>query len=152
MRKIQRDIVGAVIISKDNKLLLGMKDPKKGGVYSDCWLIPGGGIDEGETEVEAIIREVKEETGIDVVNYEIELIDYKGTGESEKVLKDTGEKVLCEMHFKTYKVIIDDKNADDIVISLDDDLAEYQWSNFDDLKDIKLAPPSVDVFTKLGYL
>jgi hypothetical protein len=32
MRRIPRNIVAAVIISKDNKLFLGMKDPKEGGV------------------------------------------------------------------------------------------------------------------------
>lgn len=31
------------------------------------WVFPGGGIDDGETPEEAIIREVKEETGFDAV-------------------------------------------------------------------------------------
>jgi len=152
MRRIQRDIVAAMIISKDNKLFIGMKDPEAGGVYPDCWHIPGGGIDEGETELEAIAREVKEETGIYVSKYAIEQVDYEEVGECEKVLKDTGEKVLCEMHFKVYKVLIDDKDASDVVISLDDDLVKYQWVAFDDLKKLKLTPPSVSLFTKLGYL
>lgn len=56
------------------------------------------------------------------------------------------------MHFKVYKVAIDDKNASDITISLDDDLVEYQWLDFDELKKLKLTPPSVSLFTKLGYL
>jgi 8-oxo-dGTP pyrophosphatase MutT (NUDIX family) len=28
---------------------MGQKDPNKGGVYSDYWHIPGGGVDNGET-------------------------------------------------------------------------------------------------------
>lgn len=41
MREIERQIVSALIFSKDGKLFQGMKDPNKGGVYSDCWHIPG---------------------------------------------------------------------------------------------------------------
>lgn len=43
-----------------------MKDVNKGGVYTDCWHIPGGGIEEGEDKNSALMREVKEETGIDI--------------------------------------------------------------------------------------
>jgi len=42
MRTINRDIVSAVILSKDFKILLGKKDPSKGGVYASSWHIPGG--------------------------------------------------------------------------------------------------------------
>ena len=47
--------VRAVLV-KDNKLLIA----KYGGVY----LLPGGSIDEGETKETAILRELREETGI----------------------------------------------------------------------------------------
>ena len=30
------------------------------------WMVPGGGIEEGETAAEAVVREMKEETGLDV--------------------------------------------------------------------------------------
>ncbi len=32
----------------------------------DFWLVPGGGIEDGENSIEAAIREVKEETGLDI--------------------------------------------------------------------------------------
>ncbi len=151
MRKIQRDIVSALIFSKEGKLFQGKKDPSQGGVYADCWHIPGGGIEAGEDKLTALIREVQEETGIDITNYQTELIDISH-GESEKTLKETGERVLCEMTFNDYKIVIDDKNADEIQISLNDDLIEYRWSQLSELAMLKLTPPSTALFTKLGYL
>lgn len=152
MRTINREIVSALIFSKDGKLFQGMKAEKKGGVYSDSWHIPGGGIDEGEDKITALIREIKEETGIDISPYKIELVDDIGKGESEKTLKDTGEKVMCKMNFNVYKVVINDKNSNEIKVELNDDLVKYQWFDLRDLKDIKLTPPSIELFKRLGYL
>lgn len=151
MRTIERDIVSALIFSKDGKIFQGKKNPNGGGVYSDCWHIPGGGVHERETYTEAVIREVREETGIDVSNYDLVLIDDAGRGESEKTLKETGEKVLCKMKFDVYKVVLE-TTAADTKISLDDDLAEYRWTDPKELKDLKLTPPSVELFQRLGYL
>ena len=152
MRTINREIVSALIFSKDGKVFQGKKDKNKGGVYSDCWHIPGGGIDEGERPIQALIREVKEETGIGISAYAIELIDNKGKGESEKTIKDTGEKVLCNMNFNVYKVVIDDKLAEEIRVELTDDLVSYKWVDIEDLKTLKLTPPSVELFKRLGYM
>ena len=53
------------ILEKDNKILLGKRNinPEKGK-----WGLPGGHIDVGETAVESIRREVKEETGLKIKN------------------------------------------------------------------------------------
>ncbi len=152
MRKIHRDIVSALIISKDEKLFMGKKDPNGGGVYSDCWHIPGGGVDEEKDKVQALVREIKEETGIDISNYKIKLVDDEGKGVSTRKLKDTGEIVECEMTFFVYKISVDEKVANEIKISLDDDLVEYEWVNLSNLSEYKLAPPSIKLFTKLGWL
>ena len=142
--------MSALIFSKDGKLFQGRKD--KGGVYADCWHIPGGGIEDTEDKITALTREVQEETGIDIAPYSIELIDDTGTGQSEKTLKDTNETVLVEMHFFVYKIIINDKTADEIEVDLKDDLIAYQWTDSKDLQNIKLTPPSITLFKKLGYI
>ena len=133
-------------------MLQGKKDPKRGGVYIDCWHIPGGGVDVGEEKISAIIREVKEETGIDISPYQIELVDDQGGGESEKITPETGDKVLIKMKFNVYRVTLQDKNADEIQLSLDDDLAECHWFDLSELSSVKLTPPSITLFTRLGYL
>ncbi|MDD4937858.1 MAG: NUDIX hydrolase [Candidatus Shapirobacteria bacterium] len=150
MRTINRVIVSALIFSKDSKLFMGQKDTNKGGVYSDCWHIPGGGVDEGETKETALIREIKEETGIDISSLEIKLVDNQGKGTSEKTLS-TGEKVICEMEFNVYKIQLP-QNSKDVKIILSDDLVEYDWFDLSDLQNQKLTPPSINLFRKLGYM
>src|SRR5580700_9463476 len=115
MRTIHRTIVSALIFSKDGKLLMGMKDPNGGGVYADCWHIPGGGVDEGETQEQALQRELFEEVGINTDDCKVVLADDMGTGESKKTLKETNEEVLCKMQFNVYQVDVPEL-ADDIKV------------------------------------
>lgn len=150
MTTIQRTIVSALIISKDGKLLMGMKDLAKGGVYADCWHIPGGGIDEGENEIIALKRELLEEVGIDITNQIVTLVSNEGKGESEKTLTG-GEKVLCEMSFHVYRVDLD-RLAHEVQVELSDDLVKTEWVDLNLLNNYKLTPPSQVLFDKLGLL
>ncbi len=50
------------IIIRQNKILL-IKRVKPNETY---WVIPGGGIEKGETKEQALIREIKEELGLDI--------------------------------------------------------------------------------------
>jgi 8-oxo-dGTP pyrophosphatase MutT (NUDIX family) len=140
-----------VLLSKDGKLLLAFKDPRVGGVYPGTWGIIGGGIDEAEDERTALNREMLEETGIDISSYLAELV-FESTGESEKTLRDTDERVFVKMNFHTYRVVMDDKNADEILVTLDEEHSDYRWCDPTELKNIQLPPPSVELFKKLGYL
>lgn len=152
MRIINRTIVSAHIYSSDGKLFMALDDAKHGGVYPGCWKIPGGGIEEDESLTAGVAREVKEETGLDISNLPLVLIEDSMTGESEKTLKETGERVLAKMQFYTYKVVLD-KPASEIMIELDQrEFAEYKWFDIEELKNIKLSPPSIELFTKIGFL
>ena len=149
MKTKKRTIVSAVLVSKDEKILLGKV--RDGGVYPDCWHIPGGGVDGDETKQQALIREIKEEVGIDISGIDPFLLSDTDTGVAKKVDKDDGETYQIEMTFNTYRVDLS-SNADDVVVSLDDDLKEYKWASFDELKNYKHTPPSQKLFNKLGWL
>lgn len=126
--------------------------PGAGVIYGDCWKIPGGGMDPGETQIETLRREVQEETGIDITSYKVELINHSMTGEAEKTLRDSGERVLAKMKFFTYKVILD-RPANEITITLDThEFNEYRWFDLSEIKHIKLPPPSIELFSTLGFL
>ena len=141
-----------MLISADGKIFLAKGNPSVGGVYDGCWLIPGGGVDEGETNEQATVREVREETGIDVSPYKIELINDSRTGASEKTLKMTKERVLVSMNFIEYKIFLSDKKAADISVKLSIEHSEYKWFDPSELKGLKLSPPSQELFVQMGFL
>ena len=49
-----------IIVDKENRILLVHRNDY------DLWNLPGGGLDSGESPWAGVIREVKEETGLDV--------------------------------------------------------------------------------------
>src|ERR1043166_7193227 len=150
MRTVNRTIVGAHVYSSDGKLLVALSAP--GETYPGCWKIPGGGVDEGETFEQAVIREVKEETGIDAAGCPVELVDDDLSAEAEKTLKDTGERVIVKMQCYPYKIKLD-KPAAEVEVKLDpNEFTEYRWIELPELKTLKLSPPSIELFTKLGLL
>ena len=53
----------AIIEFPDNKILLVKRATV---VFKGYWALPGGKVDAGETVEQAVVREVKEETGLDV--------------------------------------------------------------------------------------
>jgi 8-oxo-dGTP pyrophosphatase MutT (NUDIX family) len=146
MRTIHREIVGGFIISSDDKILLG-----KTGVYSGLWVVPGGGINPGETKLEALRREILEETGIDTDGMKIEDMKVDLTGESEKNLRDTGERVHVKMRFHNYRISVL-LPAYKVKIKTTDDLVDATWFSRQELPKLNLSPPTVSSLQKLGYL
>jgi len=61
--KLSGRTVAAIIEFPNNKILLVKR---KTVVFKGYWALPGGRVDAGETVEQAVVREVKEETGLDV--------------------------------------------------------------------------------------
>jgi len=56
-------VVGALL--RDGQVLLAHRSPEK-RAYPGVWDLPGGVIEEGETELEALSRELNEELGVQI--------------------------------------------------------------------------------------
>lgn len=149
MREINRDIVASIIESSDGYLLFGKS--RKGGVYQGCWIIPGGGIDDGETREQALHREILEETGIDINTAQVKLLTDWRKGDAVKTLKETGEEVLVHMNFFDYLAVLQTTHQDTITAA-NDDLIELGWFAKSELKDLTLSPPTVELLKEIGYL
>lgn len=57
---VPRPVAGAIVVNRDGNILLAYSE-----YASQGWHFPKGGIDEGETTVEAAIRETEEETEVE---------------------------------------------------------------------------------------
>jgi len=64
---IERDVVRLVVQDVGGHVLLFWTHEGSMPELGHWWELPGGGIDEGETYVEAAVRELREETGIQIV-------------------------------------------------------------------------------------
>jgi 8-oxo-dGTP diphosphatase len=56
-----RECVGALVV-RDGRILLALRAPHK--TYAECWDVPGGHLEAGETPEDALCRELAEELGI----------------------------------------------------------------------------------------
>lgn len=54
--------VRVIVLDKDNRILMVKHEHPERTV----WMVPGGGIEEGENSAQAAVREVLEETGLEV--------------------------------------------------------------------------------------
>lgn len=63
--KVILTCAGAAILDDNNRVLLQKRTDK------DCWSFPGGVMDLGESFEETAVREVREETGLDVTVNEL---------------------------------------------------------------------------------
>jgi len=85
--------VTAIVRNDKGELLLVHK------VDNDLWALPGGGMDVGESISEAVVREVKEETGLDV---EVTGIVGIYTDPKHVMAYDDGEvRQQCSVCFRT---------------------------------------------------
>lgn len=67
---------GAMVFNRDGKVLIGKRGIEAGNERGK-WEFPGGSVEYGETCAEAIVREIREEAGIEIVVFELlEVVDH----------------------------------------------------------------------------
>lgn len=99
--------VGAFILNENNELLLQKRAVP---AEKDCWCIPGGRLEMFETLENAVIRETKEETDLD-----IEVIRMMGV--CDHIIKEenahwVATSYLCKIKSGEPKIMEPDKASD----------------------------------------
>jgi putative (di)nucleoside polyphosphate hydrolase len=59
MKKSDSTGVGVIVVDDKGRILLGVSPD-----HDSAWAMPGGGVDEGESALQAALRELEEETGL----------------------------------------------------------------------------------------
>lgn len=126
----------AVCLTADDRLLLVAH--RKG--EHRYWLLPGGGVEMGETLVEAARREVSEETGIDAAIGRLLIV-------CEAI--EPGGRHLVNLVFAATPVVARPPGAPQVAPTsdagdsrpLDPAIDEVRWISREDLLSLELHPP-----------
>lgn len=124
--------VAGILIEEDKILLIEHKKNDK-----KYWLIPGGGVDWGESTSEALVREYKEETNLDI---EIERFLFI----SEAIAPDK-EKHVINLYFQIKKL----DNCSEMKLGNEENLSNLKFVSKEEIENIKLYPNIKDKIIKL---
>ena len=134
IEKIRPRVRVAGILIEDDRILL-IEHTKNNRKY---WLVPGGGVDWGESAAEALIREFKEETSLDI---EVEKFLFI----SETIAPDK-QKHVINLYFKIKKA----ENSSNIMkLGEEKILTDLRFIPEDEIKNIKLYPNIKEKLIKL---
>jgi 8-oxo-dGTP diphosphatase len=124
--------VGAIIVQDERILLVRRSNPPLQGE----WSIPGGLVETGETTKEAIVREVREETGL-----EIEVVRLAEV--FERIVRDRESRVQYHFVLIDYlcQVIAGEAHAAS-------DVSEVRWVRTDELEKFAVAPETCEVIRR----
>ena len=117
--------VGALIYSQTGEVLM-IRSHK----WSNLWGIPGGKIKWGETSVDALHREISEETGLRVEDVEFVLV--QDCIRSKEFYRDA--------HFVLLNYTC--RCADGQAVKLNDEAREYRWVSVAQAEDMALNQPT----------
>jgi 8-oxo-dGTP diphosphatase len=123
--------LAAAILRRDDSVLLCHRHPEREW-YPNVWDVPGGHVEPGETPADALVRELREELGVD-------LSDPLGPAFTTVTDLELG------MEMTIWVVDYDGEVAN----RAPDEHDEIRWVPFADVADLVLAHPSyVDLFRR----
>ena len=125
-------ITAAVLVEKDGKFLLAERNKEN---YNGYWVIPGGGVKFGETIQDAAVRELKEETNLDVDI--IKFIGYK------EIINVPGN-----YHSVVFYHLAKPKHTN---IKAKGDISQAKFFTIEEIKKLKIAESVELVLKEAGY-
>lgn len=123
--------VNMIILNENNEVLL-LKRAKDDGNYPEFYCFPGGGLDINETFDEALIREIKEEAGVDIIEKNYFKSFYYVSNE--------------EFHVRTLYFYGKVKGE----VKINEESSSFDWFSLDEALKIKLAFNQSDIMKEFA--
>ncbi|MER5647956.1 NUDIX domain-containing protein [Streptosporangium sp. NPDC002524] len=124
--------VGAIVFDGSGRMLLVRRGRPPG---EGLWSVPGGRVEPGESDPEAVAREVLEETGLTVVPGPLAgTVDRPGPGGAVYEIRD----YLAEVSGGT--------------LAAGDDAADARWFTPEELPRLPLTPGLLDALAEWGVI
>jgi len=124
--------IGAIIIC-NGKILL---EKRKGEPGRDKWTVPGGLVELGESAEQTVMREVKEETNLEVEQPElVDVVNSVTTDENGKI----------KYHFVIVDYFVKLKGG---TLKVADDAAELRWVEFSEVENYDLTKTFREFFRR----
>jgi 8-oxo-dGTP diphosphatase len=124
--------VGAVIRDDAGRLLLVRRGHAPG---LGLWSLPGGRVEAGETDAQALIRELREETGLKVEPTAL-------LGSVERPAADDGTFLI-----RDYAAVVTGGS-----LAAGDDAADVRWVSVEELASLPLTPGLIEALTSWAAL
>jgi len=132
-RKAERPIatVGALIHDGQGKVLM-IRTHK----WSDLWGIPGGKIERGETCEDALIREIREETALDISGIQFVMVQ-------ESIFSPT---FIRPEHFILLNYLAEASSYD---VTLNDEAEEFRWVTIEEAFTLELNTATIQLLNRV---
>ena len=116
------NVVNAIIKSGGGSRFLAIK--RKEGIHAGKWAFPGGVVEKGETAEDALKREVKEETGLDIIRIIRKISEYEYSRSKEESGKNSkGQCFLVEVKNEKVKI--------------SPEIADFKWATLEEFESIE---------------
>jgi 8-oxo-dGTP diphosphatase len=123
-------LVAAAVIIEDGRVLLTQR--KRGTHLAGAWEFPGGKVERDEDPREALVREIREEIGVEIaVGEPVEITFHRYP-----------EKSVLLLFFEARR--LDRSKAPEAL-----DVAAIRWARADDLDDTAFPPADVAILSKV---
>lgn len=120
MNKIYGLTVRGIIKNNDGKVLIVKRHPKS-RTDPEMWELPGGKVEKGEHFVDALVREIKEETNLDV-----DVGDF-----AEAIQNDY-------VHKRTVQLMMYLENVEGNV-KISEEHTDWMWASLEDIKKLEIS-------------
>lgn len=127
-----QDGAAAIIVNDEGQILLQKRTDK------DTWGLPGGCQELGESFKDTIIREIKEETNLNVEEKDLELIDIV-SGESRRNSYPNGDVVINNTAFYLVKKYTGE-------LKWDEESKELKFFDLEDIPEKQNDPDLIEIY------